>query len=113
MSLKKRGVTVDCARCEYRSSHGRNSFEVSVPIGDIETGVNGTAALLCSIHAARHEVKLKEWNDAQGRPIRPPAQTQKHVEAVLGELADEQICGNYQICPTEVVEIVEKLSRRS
>jgi len=85
---------------------------VAVPLGDIETDINGTATLLCSISSGRHQVKLKEWNDAVGHPIRPSAEIQQHLETALGDLADQQICGNHQICPTDVVEIVEKLSRR-
>jgi len=112
MSVKNWGVTVDCGRCEFASSDGRDSFEVTVPIGDIETGIDGTAKLHCSISVGRHEIKLEAWNDTAGHPIRPPAKTQRRLLAALGKLADQRICGNHQICPADVVRVVEELSRR-
>ena len=112
MDLKNSGIDVDCGRCEYTSHDGRESFEVVVPLSDAETGTDGIATLLCSVSAGRHDVKLKQWLDPQGNLIQPSAEIQQRISAVLDSLADQQMCGNYQICPADVVRIVEELSRR-
>jgi hypothetical protein len=112
MILKKYGVAVDCGRCEYASGNSRGSFEVTVPVSDTATGTAGTAKLLCSVSSERHAVELKEWNDAGTHPIRPSSETQRRLFAALDHVASHRICGNRQICPSEVVQIVEKLSRR-
>lgn len=111
MSLKKFGVVVDCGRCEYASSNGRGCFEVTVPLSDIATGTEGTAKLLCSVSSERHEVELKEWNDSATHRIRPSSEIQQRLFAVLAHVANHRICGNRKICPSEVVQIVEKQSR--
>ena len=112
MILKKYGVAVDCGRCEYASGNSRDSFEVTVPVSDTATGTAGTAKLLCSVSFERHDVELKEWNDAGTHPIRPSSETQRRLFAALDHVASHRICGNRQICPSEVVQIVEKQSRR-
>ncbi|MDH5622839.1 MAG: hypothetical protein OEY74_12225 [Gammaproteobacteria bacterium] len=112
MDLKNNGINVDCGRCEYTSNDGHESFEVVVPLSDAETGTDGIATLLCSVSAGRHDVKLKQWRDAQGNLIQPSAEIQQRLLAALERLADQQMCGNYQICPADVVRIVEELSRR-
>lgn len=112
MSLKKYGVFVDCERCEFASSDGRGSFEVTVPLSDIATGTEGTAKLLCSVSSERHEVELKEWNDFGTHPIRPTLEIQKRLGAALAHVASHRICGNRKICPSKIVQIVEKQSCR-
>lgn len=112
MSWNDCGVSVDCGRCEYASADARDGFEVAVPIRDIETGTTGNATLICFVSSDRHRVELKEWNDAGGLPIQPSAEVQQRLLAVLDVLADQKVCGNHQICPADVVQIVEKLNRR-
>lgn len=112
MSLKKCGVVVGCERCEIASSNGRGSFEVMVPLSDIATGIKGTAKLLCSVTSEHHEVELKEWNDSGTHPILPSSEIQQRLGAALAHVANHRICGNRKICPSEVVQIVEKQSCR-
>ncbi|MGB5563993.1 MAG: hypothetical protein WBN02_16935 [Sedimenticolaceae bacterium] len=112
MSWDKSGVSIDCGCCEYASCDGRDCFEVTVPISDIETGTAGNAMLLCSISSGGHKVELKEWNDARGQAILPTEEVQQRLLAVLDALADKKVCGNHQICPADVVRIVEQLNGR-
>ena len=108
MILKKLGVVVDCGRCEYASSNIRGSFEVTVPLSDSATGTEGTAQLLCSISSERHEVELKEWSDSETRPVSPSSEIKQRLFAALSHVANHRICVNRKICPSEVVQIVEK-----
>jgi hypothetical protein len=112
MILKKCGVVVDCGRCEYASSISRGSFEVTVPVSDTATGTEGTAKLLCCVSSERHEVELKEWNDPGTHPIRPSPEIKQRLFAALDHVASHRICGNRKICPSEVVQMVEKHSRQ-
>lgn len=113
MSWNNNGVSVDCGRCEYASGgDGRGSFEVTVPISDIETGTAGIATLLCAVSSGGHRVELKDWTDAGGRAILPTEEVQQRLLVVLDALADQKVCGNHQICPADVVRIVEELNRR-
>jgi hypothetical protein len=110
MSLKKSGVVVDCAHCEYASSDSSGAFDVTVPLSDVATGIEGKAKLRCFISSEQHEVELKEWNDSRAHPIRYSPEVQRRLSAALDHVAEHRICGNRQICPREVVRIVEKNS---
>lgn len=112
MDVENNGITIDCGRCEYTSSVGDERFEVVVPLNDAETGTEGIATLICSVSAGRHDVKLKQWQDARGDLIRPSAEIEQRISAALNSLAEQEMCGNYQICPADVVRIVEELSHR-
>jgi hypothetical protein len=112
MSWNNCGVSVDCGRCEYASSDVRDGFEETVPITDIETGTSGSATLLCFVSSHRHRVELKQWTDADGLPVQPSAEVQQRLLGVLDALADQKVCGNHQICPADVVRVVEQLNRR-
>ena len=108
MSLKKYGVVVDCGRCEYASSNSSGAFEVMVPLSDVATGTEGKATLRCFVSSERHEVELKEWNDSRTQPVCFSPEVQRRLSAALDHVAKHRICGNRKICPTEVVQIVEK-----
>lgn len=108
MSLKKNGIVVACEHCQCVSDDKLGSFDVLVPVSDSETGVSGTARLWCSVTAKEHRIELKEWNDVAGTPVRASAVAEGRVKNALGFVADRRICGNRHICPSKVVEIVEK-----
>ncbi len=108
MGLKKHGITVECAHCQYTSSDDRGAFYITVPIIDSETGVSGPAKLRCIVSAKRHAVELLEWSDFSHHPTESVDSLQQRVLATLGFVADRQVCGNRNICPAEVIRIVEK-----
>ena len=106
MSLKKHGITVDCKRCIYTSSDNRGAFDITVPIIDSETGISGPAKLRCSVSPEGHSVELLEWHDFNHYLTH----LQQRVSATLSFVAERQICGNCNICPSEVIDIVEENS---
>lgn len=112
MKLKKYGVVVGCEDCECVSDDKTGGFEVTVPVRDIETDFEGIARLGCSVSPKNHKVELKEWIDPSGRLSRPTKKAGKRLLSALGFVEEHRVCGNQAICPSEVVRIVEKQSRR-
>lgn len=110
MGLKKHGIIVDCEHCQYTSSDDRGAFDITVPIIDSETGVSGPAKLHCTVSAKQHRVELLEWDEFDHHPAEPAEGLQQRVSATLSFVADRQVCGNRNICPAEVIRIVEKNS---
>jgi hypothetical protein len=110
MSLKKNGVIVDCEHCTYTSSYDRGAFDITVPITDSETGISGPARLRCIVSPKRHAVELLEWHDFNRHPAQSIENLQQRVKATLYFVADRQVCGNRNICPSEVIQIVEEIS---
>ncbi len=111
MGLKKHGIIVDCEHCKYTSSDDRGAFDITVPIIDSETGVSGPAKLHCIVSAKRHEVELLEWRDFDHHSAEPAEGLQQRLSATLNFVADRQVCGKRNICPAEVIQIVEKNNR--
>ncbi len=111
MRLKKYGVVVECERCKCVSDDRQGCFEVTVPLSDIETDIEGVARLRCSVSPEHHKVELEEWIDASGRPLRPSKKMGIRVLSALSFVEERRVCGNQAICPSEVVRIVEKHSR--
>jgi hypothetical protein len=110
--MKKHGVTVHCEKCIYASRDTNGNFDIYVPIDDSETGIVGTAKLHCGVSVEHHHIELSSWQDASQHPIRPSEDLQQRVSDVLISIADHRICGNRDICPSEVIEIVEEHSGR-
>ena len=108
MSLKKHGVIIDCKHCKCASTNGYGGFDIIVPISDGETGIVGTAKLHCTVTSERHQVEMTEWQDANRHPIQPSDNLQQRVSATLTFLADHRVCGNHNICPSEVIRIVDE-----
>ena len=111
MSLKKHDVIVDCGHCRYRSSDGPGSFDVTVPLKDVRSGIEGIARLRCSVAPDRHEVSLKEWRDDDLQSIEPPAEIQMRLSQVLDFVAQKRLCGHRNLCPSSVVRAVERQKR--
>ncbi len=108
MSLKNTGVTVLCDSCEYLSDNGHGGFDVTVPINDVETGISGAARLHCTISDKHHRVELTEWSPADHCSGRSTESFLSRVTEVLSLIADQRICGNRNICPSEVTRIIEE-----
>lgn len=110
MSLKKHGITVDCKHCIYTSSDNRGAFNITVPIIDSETGISGPAELRCSVSSKGHAVELLEWHGVNRHLTQSIESLQQRVTATLNFVAERQVCGNLNICPSEVIQIVEENS---
>jgi hypothetical protein len=110
MGLKKHGVIVDCEHCICTSTDDHGGLDVSVPVSDRETGIAGPAKLHCTVSPEYHTVELIEWQDADDHPIQPSENLQERVSAALSFVADRRVCGNRNICPSEVIRFVEENS---
>jgi hypothetical protein len=108
MNTKGHNIIIDCKKCKYISDHENGGFDVAVPIKDKETGISGSAMLRCTISPKHHRVELKKWQDADDHSIQPSEDLLNRVTATLVTFADQRICGNCNICPSEVIHIVEE-----
>lgn len=108
MRLKKHGITVDCEHCVYCSSDREGVFDITVPIIDTETGISDPANLRCTVSPNRHTVELLEWNGLHLQSTQFIERVQERVSAALNFLAEHKICGNRNICPSKVIQIVEE-----
>ena len=111
MSLKKQGIIVDCEHCIYNTNDGRSCFDITVPISDIETGTSGQAALRCTVTAERHNIQLIKWQDTDDHLIEATENLKHRISSALNYVSDHRICGNRNICPSEVIRIVEEYTR--
>jgi len=112
MSLKKHGVIVDCEHCTCTSSDDHGGFDVTVPVSDSETDIAGPAKLHCTVSPEHHTVELTEWRDADHHSVRPSKDLQQRISAALTVVEDCRLCGNRNICPSEVIRVVEGNSGR-
>ena len=110
MRLKKYGITVDCEHCVYCSSDKKGAFDITVPIIDSETGISDPAKLRCTVSPNRHTVELLEWNSPDPHPVQFIERLQERVSATLAIFAEHKICGNRNICPSKVIQVVEENS---
>lgn len=108
MNAKSHGIIIECKNCKYISDNNNGGFDVAVPIKDKETGISGSAKLHCTISHRRHSVELKDWQDADHQSIYPSENLSNRVTATLESFADQRICGNCNICPSEVIQLVEE-----
>lgn len=112
MSLKKDGCIVKCEHCKCVSSDGCGSFDVKVPISADKEGISGTARLHCVASPEHHRVELTDWEDAEHHSAIPPEKVRQRLSSALSFVAEHRICGNQQICPLEIIQIVEKQNDR-
>lgn len=110
MILKQYGIIVDCAQCVYDSSDGQGAFDIIVPIIDIDTGISCAASLRCTVSPERHTVELQEWHDNNHQPAQSGDKLEQRVADAFNVVADRKVCGNCNICPSEVIRLVEKNS---
>ncbi len=111
MKIKRKDITVDCEHCVYSSSDNRGNFEITVPIIDSETGISGPANLRCGVSAKGHTVELLEWRGFNGHQSQSLEDLVQRVSATLDFVAERRICGNRNICPSEVIQVVEENSK--
>ncbi len=111
MSLKKNDIEVDCKHCQFSSSNDDGDFKVLVPIRDLESGITGQASLVCQVSSNTHHLKLDRWTDASNQPIKASENVQQRLLEALDYVAVKKVCGNQAICPTDVVEFVEKYGK--
>ena len=114
MSLKRNGLVIGCEHCVCRSEDDRGGFGIDVPISDRETGVAGIARIRCVVSPEGHTVELDNWAPGEERtPEDVVGAIRERADLVLEYVAQKRICGNRDICPSEVVRIVEAHSRSS
>ena len=100
-----------CDRCAYASSDDQGGFDVIVPVTDEVGQQGGIATLRCRISPDTHDVKLISLLNSSGEPVSYDAATQQRLISMLRFVEDRRICGNKNICPTEVVDIVAKFGQ--
>ena len=110
MSVKKHGITVDCKHCIYTSSDNRGAFDITVPIIDSETGISSPAKLRCCVSPRGHAVELLDWHGFNRHLTQSIKNLQQRISATLTFIAERKVCGNRNICPSEVIQIVEENS---
>ncbi|MES9961366.1 MAG: hypothetical protein ABW082_13900 [Sedimenticola sp.] len=108
MSIKKNGIVVKCENCCCLLNEGNGGFDVDVPISDSQTGVTGEAVIHCIISNGHHTVELMNWKDSEHHIIEPPRNIQKRLTETLEFVAENRICGNQNLCPSEVVRIAKE-----
>jgi len=112
MSIKRDDVGIDCSQCEFASSEGGGSFDVTVPVRDASTGLAGLAELHCKVTPELHAVEMTKWRDEQSQIIEPPDELRHRLTKALGFVAERRLCGNQHLCPTEVVRVVEEAAAK-
>ena len=107
MSLNKHGVVVCCEQCRCISNDDQGGFDVRVPITASDGNVGGIARLRCTVTPACHHVELMAWDGSDTHPIEVTEEVRQRVSAALDFVAEKRICGNSEVCPAEVVRLVE------
>lgn len=108
MNSKSHNIIVDCKNCKYISDNESGGFDVAVPIKDKETGIVCSAKLHCTVSSEHHSIELKKWQDANHQQVHASENLLSRVTATLASFADQRICGNCKVCPTEVIRITEE-----
>ncbi|MDJ0832857.1 MAG: hypothetical protein QNJ69_04990 [Gammaproteobacteria bacterium] len=111
MSIKRSGISIDCAHCQFIDDGDNGDFDVQVPLADDDTGLAGIATLQCKITPQNHQVAMIDWHDADARSIDPPAALQDRLDGVLAYIERRRVCGNEKICPPDVIRIVEQIEQ--
>lgn len=111
MNLKQYGIIVDCEQCVYDSSDGQGVFDITVPVIDSDTGISRPASLRCTVSPERHTIELQKWHDSNHQSVQPGDKLQQRVSDAFNVVANRQICGNCNICPSEVIRCVEKSAK--
>jgi hypothetical protein len=106
--MKKHGVTIDCANCRFIASHNKESFDVIVPVTDEGVDLAGHAKLHCRVSSQTHVVELAEWLCPEAPVISAGSDLDRRLADALYFIAEKRLCGNRNLCPTEVVSVVQK-----
>ena len=103
--MKKHGITVDCAHCRYAGGDSCGGFDVEVPVADDQGHAAGTATLHCMISREHHQVEMTRWSGTDGQTAAPAEGIQGRLNAALDFVAEQRLCGNRKLCPSQVVDI--------
>ena len=106
--MNKAAINVECSKCVYHSNTGDNEFFVDVPVHDRSTNTSGIAHLKCRVTPRQHQIDLVEWSNEDG-PITPSSEQRLRMKYVLTRLSEQRICGNRNICPPNIVELVRNI----
>ena len=110
MSLTKHGLYIDCDHCKFNTGGKNKDFVVIVPIRDESESSLGFATLKCVVKPDRHNIDLIQLVDSTGSKIRFSASAQQRLKKALDFIGKRKICGNQNICPSNVIDFVEKNS---
>ena len=105
--LKKENVIINCDQCLCIKNGQDGSFCVSVPVHDEVTGLSGKASIQCSVSPDSHQVTLENWQDHNKQQIHADRDLRQRVLSAMRMVEKRKVCGNSNICPSEVVQIVE------
>ena len=103
---------VDCKHCVCAGIDDHGAFDFSVPVIDSETDISTPVKLRCIVSPVRHTVELKEWQDPENLPVQRSENFLQRLNAALAVVEERRVCGNRNICPSEVVQAVEKSNSR-
>ena len=106
--MNRHGVTIDCASCQFAASHNEDSFDVIVPVADEGGDLAGKAKLRCRVSSQTHVVEMAEWHCREAPVIQAGSDLDRRLRDVLDFIAEKRLCGNRSLCPSQVVDVVEK-----
>jgi hypothetical protein len=106
--MKRHGVTIDCSRCRFVGSRDHEGFDVVVPVADEGSGLTGHARLHCRVSSQTHVVEFVEWQDREAPVVSAGSALDRRLTGALQFVAEKQLCGNRSLCPSQVVDVVEK-----
>ena len=111
MGLKKFDILVRCESCRVVACHSGDSFDVTVPLVDLQSAGQGNATLQCVVSDDGHRVALRSFVDDTGAEMALPGGTEQRVSHMLRHVAEQRVCGNRHVCPDEVVRLVTARSK--
>ena len=109
--MKKHGIAIDCANCQFIASQSKGSFDVIVPVADEASELAGQATLHCRVSSQTHIVELAKLHCPMAPMIEKGSELDRRLTDALEFVAEKRLCGSRSLCPTEVVELVEKTNR--
>ena len=87
-------------------------FDIAVPLSEPGSSTAGWATLHCSVSPGQPRVALGSWQGPSGQPVTSGEVTQRRIDAALEFVATHRICGSRHLCPSEVVDIVDRVNRQ-
>jgi len=111
--MTKNGVSIDCEQCKFDSIGRKNEFLVSVPVKSEVEEKKRIATISCEITPQRHRIDLVRLTTSSGTPVVMDSNTQHKLAKVLESVGDKKVCGNKNVCPKEVVELVQSIEKEN
>lgn len=100
---------MECQHCHCVGTDGEGGFSVTVPVS-MDAATIGEVRLQGQVRAESHRLEWIEWTDAEHRPVIVSSAWQQQLSSILQRLAEKKVCGNPQLCPSEVVRIATQSS---